>query len=66
MYGQIAKMLAQDSGTRLQLRLRNHKNQNTTRFQPPIRVFQKNQFQALIIRLSHLKVIGRIQIKKRD
>jgi hypothetical protein len=63
---QITKVLAQDSGTRLQLRLRDHEDEHATRFQPCVGVLQKDQFQALVIRLCHLQVVGRIEIEKRD
>ena len=63
---QIAKVLAQDSGARLQLWLWDHKDEHAARFQPSVRVLQKHQLEALIIRLPHLQVVRRIEIEKRD
>ena len=48
-----------------QLRLRNDEYQHTAGFQPPVRMFQKHEFQPLIVTLSNFSTIGRIEVKKR-
>jgi len=63
-HSQIREMFAQQSGTFRQSQLRNHEKQHTTGLEPAITVFQKDQFQSLVVALSGFPIVGRVQIKQ--